>query len=279
MYTLNCRGKIIKIDSPVIMGIINVTPDSFYKGYANLPLTNIVALAGDMINQGATILDLGAQSTRPGSERITAEEEIERLMPALQAIKMAFPEILISADTYHAAVADAAMKSGASIINDISAGEMDAGMIPTVAAWQAPYICMHMKGTPETMQQQALYEDVVKEVLDFFIQKIAICKAAGINDLIIDPGFGFGKTIAHNFSLLKNLSLFSILDVPVLAGLSRKSTVYKTLGCSPAEALNGTTVLNTIALMNGANIIRVHDVKEASEAAILVEAYKKTASL
>ncbi len=279
MYTLNCRGKIIKIDSPMTMGIINVTPDSFYKGYAGLPSADIVALAGEMIDQGAAILDIGAQSTRPGSIRISAEEETTRMLPIIQAIKIAFPEIIISADTYNAAVAAAALEAGASIINDISAGEMDPNMIPTVASWRAPYICMHLKGTPETMQQQPHYDDVVKEVLDFFIRKVSICKAAGINDIIVDPGFGFGKTIAHNFTLLKNLSLFSILEVPVLAGLSRKSTVYKTLGCSVNEALNGTTVLNTIALINGANIIRVHDVKEAVEAAILVEAYKKTASL
>ena len=278
MYTLNCQGKIIKIDSPMTMGIINVTPDSFYKGYADLPLSDIVALAGEMIKQGAPILDIGAQSTRPGSIRITSEEETSRLLPVIKAIKNAYPEIIISADTYNAAVAAAALEAGASIINDISAGEMDPDMIPTVASWQVPFICMHMKGTPETMQQQPHYDDVVKEVLDFFIMKLAKCRAAGINDIIIDPGFGFGKTIAHNFTLLKNLSIFSILEVPVLAGLSRKSTVYNTLKCSANEALNGTTVLNTIALLNGANIIRVHDVKEATEAAILVEAYKKAAS-
>lgn len=278
MYTLNCRGKIIKIDSPMTMGIINVTPDSFYKGYAGSPLTGIVALAGEMINQGAAILDIGAQSTRPGSIRITAEEETARLLPVINAIKNAFPEIIISVDTYNASVAAAALEAGASIINDVSAGEMDPEMIPTVASWRVPYICMHMKGTPETMQQQPHYNDVVKEVLDFFILKVAKCRAAGINDIIIDPGFGFGKTVAHNFTLLKNLSMFSILEVPVLAGLSRKSTIYKTLGCSANEALNGTTVLNTIAMLNGANIIRVHDVKEAAEAATLVEAYKKAAS-
>ena len=279
MVSLNCKGKLLSLEHPIIMGILNVTPDSFYEGHLDKGIAGIMKLATKMITEGATIIDVGGQSTRPGSERIDAAEETARVLPVIESIRETFPEIIISVDTYYAAVAAAALDAGASIINDISAGEMDPNMIPTVAAWRAPYICMHMKGNPETMQQHAFYDDVVKEVLDFFIQKIATCKAAGINDIIIDPGFGFGKTIAHNFTLLKNLSLFSILGVPVLAGLSRKSTVYKTLGCSADDALNGSTVLNTIALMNGANILRVHDVKEATEAAILVEAYKKAASL
>ena len=261
------------IDAPVVMGIINATPDSFYKGDLQQGLDGIVALAGKMIADGAAILDVGGQSTRPGSERITAAEETERVVPVIDAIITKYPDIIISTDTYQARVAEAAVHAGASIINDISGGDMDPEMIATAATLKVPYICMHLKGTPETMQQQPEYEDVVKEVLDYFIMKIEVCKRAGIHDVIIDPGFGFGKTIAHNFQLLKHLRVFKMLDRPILAGLSRKGTIYKTLGTTAERALNGTTVLNTIALMNGAGVLRVHDVKEAMEVIRLLEAY------
>ena len=274
MYTLNCKGKLLAIDQPLVMGIINATPDSFFKGHSTPGLDGIVALAGQMIDEGAAMLDIGGQSTRPGSERITAGQETDRVIPVIEAIKSMYPDVVISIDTYYSRVAEKAVQVGASVVNDISSGDMDKDMIPAVAALAVPYICMHMKGTPETMQQQAIYEDVVKEVLDYFIVKTAICKAAGINDLIIDPGFGFAKTIAHNFQLLKQLSIFKMLDKPILAGLSRKSTVYKTLGILAEEALNGTTVLNTIALLNGATILRVHDVKEAKETVNLINAYR-----
>jgi dihydropteroate synthase len=270
MYTLNCKGKLLVIDQPIVMGIINVTPDSFFEGHSALGLKGIVSLAGKMIDEGATILDIGGQSTRPGSERIAATKEIERVAPVIEAIQLKFPETIISIDTYHSRVAEMAVRSGASIVNDISAGEMDKEMIGLVAKLRVPYICMHMKGTPDSMQKDIHYEDVVKEVLDYFIFKIAECKAAGIHDIIVDPGFGFGKKIAHNFQLLKQLEIFRILEKPILAGLSRKSTIYKTLGISADEALNGTTVLNTIALLNGASILRVHDVKEAKEAIELI---------
>ncbi|MFT3679118.1 MAG: dihydropteroate synthase [Ferruginibacter sp.] len=273
MFTLNCKGKLLTVDRPLVMGIINATPDSFYEGHLPAGIEGITALAGTMLAEGATILDIGGQSTRPGSERVSSDEELKRVIPVIEAIKKNHPGCILSIDTYHSKVAAESVAAGVSIINDISGGTMDEKMISTTAGLQVPYICMHMKGTPENMQQQAHYEDVVKEVLDFFIKKVDECKKAGINDLIIDPGFGFGKTITHNFQLLKDLGVFKITGRPVLAGLSRKSTVYKTLGVSAAEALNGTTALNTMALLNGARILRVHDVKEAVETVKLYEAY------
>jgi dihydropteroate synthase len=272
MFTLNCKGKLLVIDTPIIMGIINATPDSFYKGDIN---NDMLLQAQKMIADGATILDVGGQSTRPGSDRITADEELERVVPIITAINKKFPETIISIDTYSSQVAKAAVAAGASIVNDISAGTMDSAMLSTVATLQVPYVCMHMQGTPSTMQQQPQFNDVVKEVVDFFIAKIIACKNAGITDVIIDPGFGFGKTIEHNFSLLKNLHQFTMLEKPILAGLSRKSTIYKTLQTTAENALNGTSILNTLALHNGATILRVHDVKEANEAITLFNAYKK----
>jgi dihydropteroate synthase len=272
MFTLNCNGKLFVINQPVIMGIINATPDSFYKGHIN---DDILVLARQMIADGAAIIDIGGQSTRPGSERIAADQEMKRVLPVIEEIHKNFPDIIISIDTYSSTVAAAAVKAGATIVNDISAGNMDAAMIDTVAALQVPYVCMHMQGTPNTMQEQPHYDDVTKEVLDFFIAKTAQCKKAGIKDIIIDPGFGFGKTITHNFSLLKKMEVLKILNTPILAGLSRKSSIYKTLNTTAENALNGTTVLNTLALHNGAHILRVHDVKEAAEAITLFTAYKK----
>ncbi len=219
-----------------------------------------------MISEGADILDIGGQSTRPGSEQVSEDTELSRIIGSVEAIHQKFPEIIVSVDTYYSTVAKKCIYAGASIVNDISSGTMDKEMLSTIAALQVPFVAMHMKGTPQTMQQQADYENVTREVLDFFIRKKDECKTAGIADVIIDPGFGFAKTIAHNFQVLKDLSVFKMLDAPLLVGLSRKSSVYKTLGISPEEALNGTTVLNTVALMNGANILRVHDVKEAKEA-------------
>lgn len=275
MYTLNCKGKLLLIEKPLVMGIVNATPDSFYDQYPQKGLDAIIALADKMVNEGVDILDIGGQSTRPGSERLSAEEEMARVLPVIQILIEKYPDIILSIDTYHSKVASAAVKAGVSVVNDVSAGNMDNAMLSTVATLQVPYICMHMKGTPETMQQNATYEDVVKEVLDFFIQKIADCTRAGIKDIIIDPGFGFAKTIQHNFILLKNLAVFKMLDKPILAGISRKSTVYKTLNITADEALNGTTVLNTLAILNGASILRVHDVKQAKETIQLLGRYKK----
>ena len=275
MFTLNCKGRILVIDKPLILGIINATPDSFFGGSRFNGVNEIVAQAEKMLNDGADILDIGGQSTRPGSELISSDEEIERVIAAIKAIAEKNPEAFISIDTFYSKVAIAAIEAGATIVNDISAGSMDSKMIATVAELKVPYILMHMKGTPQTMQQNATYENVTREVLDFFISKTNELKNAGIIDIIIDPGFGFAKTIAQNFELLKNLSVFKMLDKAIMLGISRKSTIYKTLGVSADEALNGTTVLNTIGLINGASILRVHDVKEASETVKLFSATYK----
>jgi dihydropteroate synthase len=275
MFTLNCKGALLMIDKPVIIGIINITPDSFYKGNRSQNTDEVLRLAEKMINERATIIDVGGQSTRPGSEKISAEEELNRVMPAIEAMHKNFPATIISIDTYYSAVAKEALNAGAGIVNDISAGNMDNAMFGTVASSGAAYICMHMKGTPQIMQDKPTYEDVTREVLDFFIRKIKECKAAGINDVLVDPGFGFGKTINHNFELLKNLNVFKMLDRPIVAGISRKSTIYKALNIPVEEALNGSTVLHTLALQNGANILRVHDVKEAKETIDLFQRYMK----
>jgi dihydropteroate synthase len=263
------------VDKPLVMGIINATPDSFFANSRFTGVDAILEQAEKMITHGAAIIDIGGQSTRPGSALLPAGEEMQRVLPAIEIISKKFPEIFISVDTFYASVASAAADAGAAIINDISAGSMDAKMIETVAGLKLPYVLMHMKGTPQTMQQNPIYNNVTLEVLDFFISKCNVLKKSGINDVLIDPGFGFGKTIEHNFELLKNLSAFKMLDKPILAGLSRKSTIYKTLGTTAETALNGTTVLNTISLMNGASILRVHDVKEAMEAVTLYSAVCK----
>lgn len=271
MFTLNCNGKLLVIDKPIVMGIINATPDSFYEGSRFSGTDKILRQAEKMIGEGVDIIDVGGQSTRPGSQPVSIEEELKRVTESIGAIHRNFPEIIISIDTYHSDVAKKCINAGAGLINDISSGSLDEEMIPTVATLKVPYVIMHMKGTPETMQQYTTYDHVVREVLDFFIQKKDQCRKAGIHDVIVDPGFGFAKTIHQNFKLLKSLSLFNILDLPVMIGISRKSSVYKPLGISADQALNGTTVLHTIALMNGANILRVHDVKEAREAIQLCE--------
>lgn len=274
MYTLNCKGRLLSLHAPVVMGIINVTPDSFYVHSRKNETDAIVEQAGKMLSEGAALLDIGGQSTRPGSERISAAEETERVVPTIKSILNHFPNALISIDTYQSTVAKAAVEAGACLVNDISSGEMDTLMLDTVASLKIPYICMHMLGKPDTMQQSPQYNNVTLEVLDYLAKKISQCRSKGIRDVIADPGFGFGKTIQHNFTLLKSLAAFTMLDVPILAGLSRKSTIYKTLGTTAQEALNGTTVLNTIALLNGAQILRVHDVREAVEAVKLVERSK-----
>lgn len=279
MFTLNCQGKLLSLATPQVMGIINITPDSFFTGNRKPDLSDAIAMAENMLENGATILDIGGQSTRPSSTLLTAEEEAERLIPAVMAIKKAIPEAIISVDTFYANVAQVSVDAGASIINDISGGDLDKEMITTVGKLNVPYVCMHMRGTPQTMSKLTDYENVTLEVLDFFIKKIEICREAGIKDFIVDPGLGFAKTRMQNFTLLKNIEQFSILEKPILIGLSRKGMIQKTIDVSAEDALNGTTVLNTIALQNGANIIRVHDVKEAVQAVKLVEYYKKAESL
>jgi dihydropteroate synthase len=276
MFTLNCNGRLLVINKPIVMGIINTTPDSFFAGSRKSSLDAALKQAETMLQQGATILDIGGQSTRPGSELVEENEEADRVLPVIEAFAKAFPNTFISVDTFYAGVARQSAAAGAAIINDISGGTLDENMLQIVGTLHIPYICMHMKGTPQTMQQYAKYEDVVKEVLDYFIQRLGNCKAAGIHDIIVDPGLGFAKTIAHNYQLLQHLSVFKALEKPVLIGLSRKGTIQKTLNVTAAEALNGTTVLNTIALLNGAHILRVHDVKEAMEAIQLVEAYRRS---
>lgn len=277
MFTLNCKGRLVTLSQPVVMGILNATPDSFY-GNSRVPaLEAAVQKAGELLANGAAMLDIGGQSTRPGLPQVDAGTEAARVIPIIKAIHQAYPDALLSVDTYYASVAQQAVEAGACIVNDISGGWLDEAMLRTVASLQVPYICMHMKGNPETMQHHAAYEDITREVLDYFIERIHACTRAGIHDVMVDPGFGFAKTHAHNLRLLHQLGMLAVLDKPILAGLSRKSTIYKTLGTTAEEALNGTTVLNTIALLNGAHILRVHDAKEAHEAILLVERYKKEA--
>ncbi|MBC7937223.1 MAG: dihydropteroate synthase [Rhizobacter sp.] len=275
MHTLNCKGKILSLEKPVIMAILNITPDSFYKSYGQNEDEEILSVAANMIAQGAAIIDLGGQSTRPGSALVSAAEEADRVVPWVEKIHQNFPDALISIDTFYSEVAKAAVAAGAHMVNDISGGNMDIAMIPLLGKLNVPYICMHMQSTPQTMQVNPQYNDVTAEVLDFFIQKTEACRLAGIHDVIIDPGFGFGKKPVHNFRLLKNLPVFKMINRPIMAGLSRKGMIYKTLGIDASQALNGTTVLHTIALQNGANILRVHDVKEAKEAIELYEFYRK----
>jgi len=255
------------------MGIINVTPDSFYSGSRKTTVNEALQKAEQMITEGATILDIGGQSTRPGSMQIEPTEEAERVIPAIEAIHKQFSGVIISVDTFYASVAGQSVQAGASMVNDISGGHFNETMLSAVAKLKVPFVCMHIKGTPKTMQQNAVYENVTREITDYFIQRIDACRKAGIHDVIIDPGFGFGKTIAHNFQLLRELSIFKIFERPVLLGISRKSTIYKTLGITAEESLNGTTVLHTLGLLNGVDILRVHDVKEAVEAIKLVTRY------
>ena len=274
MFTLNCKGRLLVIDKPIVMGIINATPDSFYGDSRQQNNDAVLKKAEQMLKEGATILDIGGQSTRPGSENLTADEELKRVIAPIEAIKANFPEAFISIDTYYSLVAKETVAAGASIVNDISAGSMDSEMISTVASLNVPYVLMHMQGTPQTMQHEPVYENVTREILDFFIKKADEFKKAGIKDIIIDPGFGFGKTIQHNFELLRNLSVFKMLNCPILLGISRKSFIYKTLNVSVEDSLNGTTALHSAGLLNGATILRVHDVKEAIETIKLISAYQ-----
>ena len=263
--TLNCNGQLLDLTDPIVMGILNVTPDSFYDGGKYENENAMLQQVEQMIADGASIIDIGGMSSRPGAEIIDEEEELLRVLPIIQKINQHFPKTIISIDTVKARVAEESVTAGASIINDISAGSIDDKMFPMVAKLGVPYILMHMQGKPEDMQQQPDYQDVTIEVLDFFIEKIGQLRELGVKDIILDPGFGFGKTIEHNYHLLKKLTIFKILDLSLLIGISRKSMIYKVLDSSPQESLNGTTALNTMALERGAKILRVHDVKEAME--------------
>jgi dihydropteroate synthase len=273
MFTLNCKGRILTIDQPIVMGIINVTPDSFFSG-SRASLDEVLFKAENMIREGALILDIGGQSTRPNSERVPVDEELKRVLPAIEAVHSKFPEQLISVDSFYSQVAKESVLSGASIINDVSAGSIDPFMIETVASLDVPYVLMHMKGDPQTMQNKPEYHNVTLEIFDFLNFKMSEIIKAGINDIIIDPGFGFGKTLQNNFRILSELQFFNQLKRPLMVGLSRKATIYKTLEVTPADALNGSTVMHTIALLNGASILRVHDVKEAIQAIKLVKEYR-----
>jgi dihydropteroate synthase len=271
---LNCRGKELRLHKPCVMGILNITPDSFYDGGRYDKPKEAIHQVAQMIEEGASIIDIGAVSTRPGSQSFDEEVELTRLLPFLEAIRDNFPEIIISVDTFRSTVARKSLDYGADMINDIYAGTYDPDILSVVSAYEVPYILMHMKGTPGTMQISPDYEkDVTDEILNFFENRIDAAKTSGISQLIIDPGFGFGKTLQHNYKLLKDLTKFGRFSVPVMAGVSRKSLINNVLGIKSSQALNGTTVLNTLALMNGASILRVHDVKPAMEAIMLCEQY------
>lgn len=273
--TLNCRGKLVDLSVPKVMGILNITPDSFYDGGRYDTEEKILKRIGEMVSEGADIIDIGGMSTRPGSDPVPEEEELRRIIPAIRLARKNFPETLISVDTYRAKVARTVAEDySVDIINDISGGELDNNMVQTIADLNVPYIMMHMKGTPLVMQAQTDYDDILAEITDYFSFKIEKMKSSGIMDLVIDPGFGFSKTAGQNFFLLRNLGTFRIFGLPVMVGLSRKSMIYRTLGIESGDSLNGTTVLNTVALSNGADILRVHDVREAVQAVALMEKLK-----
>ena len=263
--TLNVGGKLIDLSIPKVMGIINLTPDSFYADSRKQNMDAVLLQAQKMLNDGAAFLDLGAYSSRPGASDISVQEEMDRLLPAVEVIVKDFPDAVLSIDTFRSSVAVVAIKAGAHIINDISGGELDRDMFSTMAALQVPYILMHMKGTPQNMNQLAIYDNVFDEVFDYFTNKYHQLKQLGVKDVILDPGFGFAKKTEHSYALMHRLQDFNVLQLPLLVGISRKNMIYKTLGITADEALNGTTALNAIALTKGANILRVHDVKEAVE--------------
>ncbi|MFK7932520.1 MAG: dihydropteroate synthase [Saprospiraceae bacterium] len=274
--TLNCRGQLLDLSSPIVMGILNVTPDSFYDGGQHHSVNDGLRQAEKMLLEGAAIIDIGGMSSRPGAEVVALNEELQRTIPVIQAIIQHFPQTIISIDTVHAKVARAAIAAGASIINDISAGQFDDQMYSTVAELNVPYVLMHMQGTPKTMQMRPNYDDVIQEILDFFIREVGKLRELEVKDIILDVGYGFGKSIRHNYELLANQHLFNILDLPILTGVSRKSMIYKLLGTDAEQALNGTTALHLLALQQGAKILRVHDVKEASE---VIKIYEQCASV
>jgi len=273
--TINIKGKLIDFASPLIMAVLNITPDSFYDGGLYISEHALLEQVGRMINEGADIIDIGAASSRPGADLITAEQELARLEPSLMLINKYFPDLILSVDTYHSEVARRVVSDfGVAMINDISAGEMDDLMFETIAEINVPYIIMHMQGNPTEMQNNPQYENILIEVVDYFSKKIYQLTKLGVNDVIIDPGFGFGKTIDHNYELFNRLESFKIFQLPLMVGISRKSMLFKLLQNTPQECLNATTVLNTIALQKGANILRVHDVKEAREAVSILQKLK-----
>jgi len=267
--TINCKGNLIDLSTPKVMGILNITPNSFYDGGKFVGEKEILQQVKKMISEGATFIDIGAYSSKPRAEYVSENEELKRIVPVVNLIQKHFPKVAISIDTFRSEVARICIENGAAIINDILAGNVDEKMMETVAKYNVPYIMMHKRGTPETMQTMTNYENIVKEILFYFSERVAKARSFGINDLIIDPGFGFAKTLDQNYEILQKLELFEMLELPLLIGISRKSMIYNLFKCTPEEALNGTTVLNTIALTKGAKILRVHDVKEAMECVTL----------
>lgn len=273
--SINCRGKLISFKKPLIMGILNITEDSFFDGGAYISEKNWLRQTEKMLTEGADIIDIGAASTRPGAKLIDAKDEKNAITKTLKSIRKEFPDCIISIDTYHSSVAEAAVNEGADIINDISGGEIDKEMFATIGKLKSPYILMHIKGIPENMQLNTNYRNITEEIILYFSEKINQLKILGINDIIIDPGFGFGKTLEDNYNLLSQLEIFHFFELPLLVGISRKSMINKLLKITANEALNGTTVLNTIALQKGAKILRVHDVKEAVECVKIHEMLNK----
>jgi dihydropteroate synthase len=271
---ISCKGKLIDLTTPKIMGVLNLTPDSFYDGGSYNNKDRALAQTEKMLLEGATFIDIGGASSKPGSVEISTDEELARVLPVIEEIHKTFPETSISIDTYRSDVAKLAVAAGAAVVNDISGGNLDAKMLKTVGALGVPYIAMHMQGTPQNMQDKPSYDNILTDIRSFFAAKIDAAHKAGIHDIIIDPGFGFGKTLKHNYSLLKNLSSIKMNGIPMLIGVSRKSMIYKLLQTEVNDALNGTTVLNTVALQQGAQILRVHDVKEAHQAVQLIEKLK-----
>lgn len=263
--TLSARGKLLHLDTPIVMGILNATPNSFYNQGKDSDVEGLMRTAHTMVKDGAQILDIGGASTKPGEPIRAIQQELDNILPVIEAVRKAYPAIWISVDTYHARTAEAAVAHGADLINDVSGGHISEDMLPTVAKMKVPYVAMHMQGVPENMQQNPQYNDVILEVYDYLKQIITDCAALGLHDVIIDPGFGFGKTLAHNYQLLNHLGVFRSLGKPILAGISRKSMIWKPLGNNASSALNGTTALHMIALQQGASILRVHDVAEAQE--------------
>ncbi|HET7360640.1 MAG TPA: dihydropteroate synthase [Salinimicrobium sp.] len=262
---INCKGTLIDFDVPKVMGILNITPDSFYDGGKYKTEKELISQTEKMLCEGAFFIDVGAYSSRPGAVDISEEEELKRIVPVVEMLLKEFPEILLSIDSFRSKVAKNCIEAGAALVNDISGGNLDDQMLKTVAELQVPFIMMHMRGTPKTMKNLNHYDDLVPDILFYFSEKIALARKHGISDLIIDPGFGFSKNIEQNFELLSKLDLFKILELPILSGISRKSFIYKTLNAGPEDVLNGSTVLNTVSLLKGAHILRVHDVKEAVE--------------
>ncbi|MBM1106281.1 dihydropteroate synthase [Aurantibacter crassamenti] len=269
--TINCKQELINLSSPKVMGILNLTPDSFYDGGKHSDPKSILLHTEKMLTEGATFIDLGAYSSRPGADDISIDEELNRMLPIVALLLKEFPEVILSIDTFRSIVAERCLEIGAALINDISAGMLDAKMMQVVAKYKVPYIMMHMRGTPKTMRELTDYNDISIEIRKYFSERINLARELGINDIIIDPGFGFSKTRPQNFELLQHLNLLKTFDVPILAGLSRKSMIFKTLNINAVSALNGTTALNMLALDKGANILRVHDVKEAIECVHLYE--------